>query len=300
MTTAFGDGRVCGGASDRAFCGARNVALLAAAGAAVEPVRLGDRRVGMAFEDDAARYCVLSGLRSGDPDRSAPGQAAEVFETMEAGLAAAGMDFTHVIRTWFYLKDILGWYDAFNRVRTGFFAQRRVFDGVVPASTGVGMSTPEGTAVVGELLAMRPKRADVRVVGVASPRQCCAREYGSSFSRAVEVSLPGQDGARGLRRLYVSGTASIDATGRTLHADDVRRQVAETMEVVRAILESRGMGWADVVSGVAYFAKLDDAPLLAAYAREHELSALPLAVVRGDICRGGLLFEVEVEAWKRE
>ena len=276
----------------------------AISGTAVEAVRLGDRSVGAAFEDDAARYCVLGDLRSRDPARSRPEQAREVLETMEAGLAAAGMDFTHVVRTWFYLDDILSWYGPFNDVRTGFFAERRVLDGVVPASTGIGMArrasrplagrmpTPPSTALVADLLAMQPKRAEVRICSVASPLQCCAREYGSSFSRAVEVSLAG------VRRLYVSGTASIDAAGQTLYAGDVRRQVAETMAVVRAILESRGMGWSDVVSGVAYFARAADAPVLGAYLREQGLPALPLALTRGEICREGLLFELEVEAWR--
>ncbi len=369
MTTAFGDRQALGGAPGGALCGARQAAALATAGTTLEPLRLGDRLVGTTFEDRAARYCVLTDLRSGDPDRSPPEQAREVFETMEAGLAVAGMDFRHVIRTWFYLRDILDWYDAFNRVRTGFFAQRRIFDGVVPASTGVGMSTPDGAAVVADLLAIRPKRADVRVCSVPSPLQCCAREYGSSFSRAVEVAFPGPsadgadgadqrgatgavwrpepperstentegtddrgngatgagavsgaagatwragaaearragrrtggDGERGgLRRLYVSGTASIDAAGRTLHAGDVQRQVAETMSVVQAILDSRGMTWCDVAAGVAYFRRPEDAPVLGAYVREHGLPALPLAMVCGEICRKELLFEMEVEAWR--
>jgi enamine deaminase RidA (YjgF/YER057c/UK114 family) len=289
------------GFPDAAAC---QMQVHAISGTAVEAVRLGDRSVGVAFEDDAARYCVLGDVGPRDGARSRPEQTHEVLETMEAGLAAAGMDFTHVVRTWFYLDDILSWYGAFNDVRTGFFAERRVLDGVVPASTGIGMvgracwplagrmPTPHSAALVADLLAMRPKRAEVRICSVASPLQCCAREYGSSFSRAVEVSLSG------VRRLYVSGTASIDAAGQTLHAGDVRRQVAETMAVVRAILESRGMGWSDVVSGVAYFKRSQDAPVLGAYLRERGLAALPLALACGEVCRDELVFELEVEAWR--
>jgi enamine deaminase RidA (YjgF/YER057c/UK114 family) len=276
----------------------------AISGIAVEAVRLRDRLVGVAFEDDAARYCVLGDVGPRDGARSRPEQAHEVLETMEAGLAAAGMDFTHVVRTWFYLDDILSWYGPFNDVRTGFFAERRVLDGVVPASTGIGMvgracwplagrmPTPPSAALFADLLAMRPKRAEVRICSVASPLQCCAREYGSSFSRAVEVSLSG------VRRLYVSGTASIDAAGQTVHAGDARRQVAKTMEAVQAILGSRGMGWSDVVSGVAYFKRSQDAPVLAAYLRERGLPALPLALACGEVCRDELVFELEVEAWR--
>jgi enamine deaminase RidA (YjgF/YER057c/UK114 family) len=269
---------------------------------------------------------MLGNLRPRDAARSRPEQAREVLDAIDAGLAAVGMDFTHVVRTWFYLHDILAWYAPFNAVRTKFFAERRVLDGVVPASTGVGIDLATAGAEVGrgesgraalvaDLLAIRPKSADVRVQAVPSPLQCCAREYGSSFSRAVEVSLPGlsterthdgairrrgHDGLSGVRRLYASGTASIDATGRTRYGGDVLRQVAETLGVVQAILESRGMNWGDVVAGVAYFKRVEDAPALAAYVQEHRLPALPLVLTCGDICRDDLLFELELEASRTE
>ena len=66
---------------------------------------------------------------------------------------------------------------------------------------------------------------------VPSPLQCPALDYGSSFSRAVELV------AGDHRRLFVSGTASISPEGHTLHVGDVDAQVARTMEVVEAMLE---------------------------------------------------------------
>lgn len=68
------------------------------------------------------------------------------------------------------------------------------------------------------------------------------------------------------------------------------------MEVVQAILESRGMGWADTSRAIAYFRNIEDAPLLDKYCKENRLPRMPIAVAHGDICRDDLLFEIEVDA----
>ncbi|HOK54203.1 MAG TPA: Rid family hydrolase, partial [Armatimonadota bacterium] len=182
-------------------------------------------------------------------------QAAEVFENIESALQSTGMDFVNIIRTWFYLDDIFSWYDEFNSVRTEFFSKKRIFDGIVPASTGIGVRNQAGTAVVADVLAIKPKSDRVHIGMVPSPLQCPALEYGSSFSRAIEVTLPD------LRRLYISGTASIKPNGETAHVGDIAAQIDLTMKVVQEILESRGMDWTDVNRAIAYFKYTDDIPV---------------------------------------
>jgi enamine deaminase RidA (YjgF/YER057c/UK114 family) len=262
----------------------------AVAGIDTHPIRLDGHTVGTVFEDEHARYCLLGGLRPENPEEPRPEQAWETFELMEAGLALAGMNFDHVCRTWFYIDDILDWYAEFNAVRNQFFRERQVFDRLVPASTGVGGSNSAGTAVVADLLAIQPKSPEVKLAAVPSPLQCPALEYGSSFSRAVELTLPGQ------RRLYISGTASIAPAGDTIHVGDVTRQVKQTMEVVAAILNSRQMGWEDLTRAIAYFKHTEDAPAFARYCLDNRLPALPVIVAKNDICRDDLLFEIEVDA----
>jgi enamine deaminase RidA (YjgF/YER057c/UK114 family) len=262
-------------------------------GVPVEPLRLDGRVVGSVFEDAFARYVLLGDLRPEDPARPREEQASRTFAIMEEALRLAGLDFSHVVRTWFFLDDILAWYDGFNRVRTGFFRDRRVFDGLVPASTGVGCPNVARTAVVAEAIAIRPKDPRVRIEPVPSPLQCPALEYGSSFSRAVEVAVPG------LRRVLVSGTASIEPGGKTAHVGDVDAQTDLTMRVVGAILESRGLGWADVCRGIAYFKRPADSPALARWCAARGVPTLPVVVTKADICRDDLLFEIEMDALKR-
>jgi enamine deaminase RidA (YjgF/YER057c/UK114 family) len=255
-------------------------------------LQLNGRFVGSVFEDDYARYCRLGSLLPTDLSRPRDEQACEVLELMEAGLRAADMEFSHVLRTWFYSDDILSWYRQFNQVRNGFFTSRHVFDGLLPASTAVGAPTAAGAgaALVSGLLAVKAKEETVRAIAVPSPLQCAAREYGSSFSRAVELVMPDH------RRLLVSGTASIGPEGDTAHLGDADAQVARTLDVVNAILESRGMGWADVARGVGHFKRAEDAPAFRRCCDADQIGPLPVVLAQSEICRPDLLFELEVDA----
>lgn len=258
--------------------------------AQVTPIRVRGHVVGSVFEDADATYCLLGDLRPDDLSRPKPEQAWQAFEKMETALAACGMAFSHVVRTWLYLDDLLTWYDEFNAVRTRFFRERGVFSGLVPASTGIGVSNPAGAALITDAFAVRPKHPGVRVYAVPSPLQCPALDYKSSFSRAVEIALPD------CRRLLISGSASIAPGGETEHVGDVPKQVDLTMRVVEAILASRGMGWADVTRGIAYFKDIKDVGIFRRYCAEHGPAQLPVALAHADICRDDLLFEIEVDA----
>jgi enamine deaminase RidA (YjgF/YER057c/UK114 family) len=264
----------------------------AVAGPGVETIEHRGRVVGRRFEDDEAEWLALGDLRPENRERPRTGQTADVLETMLAILEENGMGFGQVVRTWFYLDHILEWYDDFNLVRNDFFEKHGIYDMLVPASTGIGCAHPAGTAMVAKLLAVRPKSGG-RVAAVDSPLQCPATDYRSSFSRAVEVALPSH------RKLYISGTASIEPGGLTAHAGDTAAQIELTMDVVEAILESRGLGWADTTRAVAYLRNDRDRPLLAGWLSRRGLDTLPLLVVQSDVCRDDLLYEIELDAVSR-
>ena len=264
----------------------------AVSGSCHRPVVYKGQTVGALYEDDDARYCLLGDLQPDEITLSNGVQTRAVFEKMEAVLESVGMDFSHVVRTWLYLNDLLSWYDELNAVRTQFFQERGIFDGLVPASTGIGVCNPSKSALVTDLFAVQPKTDRVKVEAAQSPLQCSAEDYRSSFSRAVEVALPDH------RTLYISGTASIAPDGETLHIGDAEKQIALTMEVAEAILKSRNMSYADTVRGIAYFKDIADVPLLAKYGKENNLPQLPFAVSHSDVCRDDLLFEIELDAVK--
>ena len=98
------------------------------------------------------------------------------------------------------------------------------------------------------------------------------------------------------RRLFVSGTASISVDGETVYLDNIDGQVAHTMRVATAILESRGMDWQHVARAVAYFKQPEFAGVFNRYCVEHGLDSLPVAMLSDDVCRQDLLFEIEADA----
>lgn len=265
--------------------------LWAATRVDVERVRHEGRVLGSLWTDRHARYCRLGGLGPLEPSGSRTEQVEGAFERMESILGGVGMGFPNLARTWLYLDRILDWYGDFNRARDAFFTSRKIFDGLVPASTGMAGSNPEGTAITTGLIAVQPHDGgDVRLQVVPSPLQCPALEYGSSFSRALEVSTPD------LRRLFVSGTASIGPSGLDIvHKGDVDAQVARTVEVVTAIIESRGMSWSDATRAVAYFKHAKDVARFEGLRERLGLPDLPLLLVANDVCFSDLLFELEVD-----
>jgi hypothetical protein len=71
-----------------------------------------------------------------------------------------------------------------------------------------------------------------------------------------------------------------------------------TMEVVEAILASRGFGFADITRATAYVKNRADMPAFAAWCAARDLRSLPAIVTHCGICREELLFELEADAWK--
>ncbi len=262
----------------------------AIADAHLNRVESAGRVIGSWFTDPWAQYYRLGGVLPDNQSACRSEQASIVINKLQHLLQADNLNFQQVFRTWFYNNNILQWYDDFNHVRNDIYQKWGIFNGLVPASTGVGGRNTAGAALVGGLLAVQPKSDQCRVRMVASPLQSPALEYGSSFSRAVELSLPDH------RRLFVSGTASIDPEGHTVHLDDPQAQVKLTMEVVCAILESRSMDWADVTRALAYFKHAQDAPLFEQYRKDRRLPDFPVIIAENDICRDDLLFELEVDA----
>lgn len=264
---------------------------MAVSGVNVDPLKIDGKTVGSYYEDDDGEYCYLGNIHTDDLTGNNADHARLAYEKMLDNLQAVGMDFSNVFRMWNYLDKLLDWYGDFNDMRTAFFNQHDVFNHIIPAGTGIGAENPSGAAYVGDLMAVKSKNAS-KAFAVASPLQCPAVDYKSSFSRAVELDLSDH------RYLSISGTASIEPGGKTVHQDDVPGQIDLTMQVVDAILKSRDMNWEDTVKAIAYFSDIKDAPHFTDYLQKHNLPQLPVATSHAVVCRDDLLFEIELEAVK--
>ena len=260
----------------------------------VERLEFNGRVVGSVFTDGGARQCVLGGLTPADPTLTRAAQTCRVLDQLQTLLASAGFEIADLVRTWFYLDDILAWYDDFNQARTGVYSGVKFHTGSLPASTGVGAKNPAGTALALAAWAFRPLDKHARARETASPLQCPAPAYGSSFSRAMEIT------SNTGRRLFISGTASIAHGGKTLWTGDIRQQVKQTMDVVGAILQAQAYTFADLTHATAYFRHASDAGVFTQWLAANQLRDLPVISAQCDVCRDNLLFELEAGAQKAE
>jgi enamine deaminase RidA (YjgF/YER057c/UK114 family) len=258
----------------------------------VNRITLNGRVVGSVFEDGAVRYCLLGGLGPGPGPASRPDQFQQTLANLETALDQAGFSLGDVVRTWFYLDDLLAWYGPFNKARTAAYSRVRFRSGSLPASTGISAKNPAGTALVAGAWAAQPLDSSAQVAEVHSPLQCPATAYGSSFSRAMEVSS-----MRG-RRLLISGTASVAPGGQTLWVGNLRQQIQHTMEVIEVILASRGFEFSDITRATAYFKDRAGLPEFSAWCAARDLHSMPAVSAQSGICREDLLFELEADAWK--
>jgi enamine deaminase RidA (YjgF/YER057c/UK114 family) len=264
--------------------------VFAVAGTHVDTIRHEGEPIGRVFSDGYERHCFLGNVMPSNLTASKSAQCHEIFEKMERLLLETGMEMTNVVRTWFFLDDILSWYGEFNNARIEFFKERKLLNGLLPASTGIGGRNSQGVAIVGGAWAVQTKEGSTIAHEVPSPLQCSSIDYGSAFSRAVLVDTSS------CRRLLISGTASIGPDGHSLHTGDLDGQIGLSMKVVREILASRGFNFSDVTRATAYFKNLQDAPAFDFWREKQGLKPFPLIATQSTICRGELLFEIELDA----
>ncbi len=210
------------------------------------------------------------------------------FEQTLVMIKKMGLDEKDLTRTWCYFRDILPEYAAFNNIRKDVFSKYGLLNKVLPASTGI-----QGILDTGEHLTMSALAfagPQVKLTRVANPAQCEAPAYGSLFSRAMMVE------GLGPKQLIISGLAALGLEGETLYKGDPEAQVDNTLENALSLLEAVGLGWSDVVSGIAY-TKPEHYEVIAEKLQSSLLKDLPLSYAYGDVCRDDMLFEVEIMAF---
>ena len=102
--------------------------------------------------------------------------------------------------------------------------------------------------------------------------------------------------------LLISGTASVDEEGRSVHIGDLEGQVKRALSNVTELLKSEEMTWDDVVYTRFYLRDIDRdyqdlSKVRMAFFAEQNLAEYPASCcVEAKICRSELLVELEVIA----
>lgn len=218
-------------------------------------------------------------------------QASNMFRSAKRLLADRGMSFRNVVRTWIHLRDIDRDYDILNAMRRRFFLAEGVDPR--PASTGVAGALASGRHdVTLSLFALDGSAADapIDVVPFSTPLLNEAWSYGADFSRGLCVT------DANAVTLHVSGTASLDESGRSVHAGDLHRQAERMLDNIETLLAARQATRANLVRGIAYVRRASDGPVLRSLFERRGFDRFPCAFVEAALCRSELLCETEVVA----
>jgi 2-iminobutanoate/2-iminopropanoate deaminase len=126
-----------------------------------------------------------------------------------------------------------------------------------------------------------------------------AYDYGSAFSRGMRIDL------NGVSILLISGTASIDERGNTVHVGDFRAQQRRTYQNITKLLAAEGATWHDIVRTTCYLRDIErDYQAFnderTAFFKEQGLDPLPASTgIQAILCRPDLLIEIEAIAMFR-
>jgi enamine deaminase RidA (YjgF/YER057c/UK114 family) len=121
----------------------------------------------------------------------------------------------------------------------------------------------------------------------------------SSFSRGMRIDL------NGLTILLISGTASIDENGASVHIGDFSGQLRRTFDNITGLLEAEGCTWHDIVRTSCYLRDIDrDYDKFneerTAFFKAQGLDPLPASTgIQAHLCRPELLVEIEAIAMFR-
>lgn len=118
----------------------------------------------------------------------------------------------------------------------------------------------------------------------------------SSFSRALVLDL------NGYQVMLISGTASVDEKGNTIHEGDFRAQCWRTYRNITEILHAENMTWQNMVRTTCYLRDIerdykDFNEVRTAFFHWLGLDPLPASTgIQARLCREDLLVEIEAIA----
>jgi enamine deaminase RidA (YjgF/YER057c/UK114 family) len=118
----------------------------------------------------------------------------------------------------------------------------------------------------------------------------------SSFSRALRLDI------KGVTILLISGTASVDEYGRTIHPGDFGAQLRRTYENITNLLKAEGATWKDIVRTTCYLRDIERDyeqfnQIRTEFFHQQGLNPLPASTgIQAILCRPDLLIEIEAIA----
>ncbi len=251
------------------------------------------RRFHCASNDD-----VLFGTcRLDEPATMTPDVLArEVYTELTCLIREEG--YPHLLRVWNYLYAINEEQDGLERYRRFCVGRHAALSALggdlehrLPAASAIG--TQQRGLTVYFLAAREPGEP------IENPRQVSAYHYPAQYSpRSPLFARAMLKQWSGTRYLFISGTASI-VQHETLHAGDVRAQLAEVFRNIDALLDRAGRVTRTDFRQSAralfkvYMRRPGDFPAIQDEVGRRFGTSVPVIYLQAELCRRELLVEIE-------
>jgi enamine deaminase RidA (YjgF/YER057c/UK114 family) len=221
--------------------------------------------------------------------RCALEQTRGLFATYRDHLASQGASLLdNALRTWVFVQNVDMHYAGMVVARRELFAS----EGLTPethyiVATGIeGQNARPQSLITFDALAMLGLEQEQICFVDALDHLNRTDEYGVTFERSARLDHADRS------RIYLAGTASIDAEGQIVHAGDVLRQTDRTLENMSALLAAAGGSLDDVAEMIVYLRDPSDAQRVVAHLDATQ-PGLPFVIVRASVCRPAWLVEME-------
>jgi enamine deaminase RidA (YjgF/YER057c/UK114 family) len=236
-----------------------------------------------------SRRKASSGACSVQETRCALEQTRGLFSTYRDHLGSQGASLLdNALRTWVFVQNVDMHYAGMVVARRELFAS----EGLTPethyiVATGIeGQNARPQSLITFDALAMLGLEREQITFIDALDHLNRTDEYGVTFERSARLDHADRS------RIYLAGTASIDAEGQIVHAGDVLRQTDRTLENLSALLEAGGGSLDDVTEMIVYLRDPSDAQRVVAHLDATQPD-LPFIIVRAAVCRPAWLVEME-------
>ncbi len=242
-------------------------------------------------ESGGLRHLWSTGLCAADSSQpgSTAAQTHEIFGQLIETLDGQGATLAdNCVRTWIYVKDVDVFYQDMVSARTALFGRHGLTrDTHYIASTGIEGSCQHryDTVLMDSYSILGLKPAQVFYLNDFD-RLCATKDYNVTFERGTRIAYADR------AHHFISGTASIDASGQVVHPGDVQRQLDRALVNVDSLLKSGGARLEDMTHLLVYLRDPSDYAVIERRLAER-YPAIPRLILRGAVCRPEWLVEVE-------
>lgn len=252
----------------------------------VEYIKDSNKIIGSCLKIKDLNFLLLAGLENKNTNiASFDDQALDNYQKIEATLKKSGFNFHDIYRFWNFMEDIPANYMSFNKIRDNIFNKHRVCN--YPAATGIEASLPGREKINISLEALK-NTVHVDVERLSSHVQCESSVYGPKFSRAVVLNFKRE----GIKKMYISGTSSVDKKGNSIFQKDYKNNVAYVTDCVNHLLIKGDMSFEKILTAYIYS---KNEKILKEFQKLYTLKKwkFPYNYMITNICRDNFLFEME-------